>query len=187
MQTQRFLKHDHKWCLKNTHEYKNFQSKLLRQKKCSQHLSILVKIFCLEAELAADMCALQELRPGHPECQRQRSSTAQKPPYYLDLADHRGMVKCGPVLMEAATDCLSRYAWGSQDGGTHEAADKAPAVHSGADRSPTHSGKVSPLPRRSPGRRRGLSIDRLPHKDTRDIVLAEGVEEPSLKANHGGY
>lgn len=57
----------------------------------------------------------------------------------------------------------------------------AHAIHSRETQSPTTSSKVSLLPHRSRGLRRGLSLDTLPHTDPGDPALAEGEGEPSLK------
>lgn len=77
----------------------------------------------------------------------------------------------------------SQYAWGSQDGGGHEADEPSPSntQQSGTDRPPSHSGKVSPLPPRTKGLRRGLSLDGLPQEELGDITPEVGEGEPSLK------
>lgn len=104
------------------------------------------------------------------------------PPYSPDPTDRSGMVKYGPASMEPAAERLSRYAWGSQDGGAHEAVEQGPSStqRSGANRTSSQPGKVSPLPRRSPGKKRGLSLVRLPCDDIA-TESAVNAEEPSLK------
>lgn len=85
--------------------------------------------------------------------------------------------------MESSADRLSQYAWGSQDGRGHEAEERhhSNTQQSGPDKSPSHSGKVSPLPPRTKGMRKGLSLDGLPQEEMGDIMPEEGEGEPSLK------
>lgn len=82
--------------------------------------------------------------------------------------------------MDSAAERLSRFAWGSKDGGDHEETDQGPSdtQQNGADHSPTASSKVSLLPRRIRGLRRGFSLDRLPQTDLGDVTLAGGMGSP---------